>query len=247
MEKAIRDLQGVVYAGNGAPSTYEVGDNVPAAARDELSVRLSALEEALADLTGQVETLTFRLRQQEEQIAKLASGPTPGYGAGTSLPGESAVQNLPSDATGGPADLMGGETPQTIPVDLPDDPDAAFEFAYEAVLAADYDRARRSLEAYIEKFPQSPRTPEAKFLLGEVYLATGANNAAARTFLDHVSTYKDDPRSPEAYLKLGISFARLDRPTEACRVFQVGQRKFTDIPASLRRRYEDEIRKNGCQ
>ncbi|WOI54241.1 tetratricopeptide repeat protein [Parvularcula sp. LCG005] len=284
IENALRDLQGVVYSAEGEirrppvtgtgiggmPADMGPSEMVPGVEQASLSVRLTAIEESMAQLTGQVEQLSYRLRQQEQKLNQLSArsdqplmddGMSGGYDDGGMMPVEpdypigGPVGDQPrptgptplSEPTGGPVDLTRDEPAEEAMVELPDDPDAAYNIAYNAVLAADYDTAERTLEAFVVRFPDEPQTAEAKFLLGEVYLATGANGDAARVFLDHVGTYKDDPRSPEAYLKLGISFARLGRTEEACKVFRAGKSKFPNMPERMSRRYDNEKAAAGCQ
>lgn len=287
MEDALQDLQAVVYAaGRPRIPTENAGTSVvppsgpggiaPTASDAELAIRLSNIEAAMAELTGQVEELAFRLQRQQRTVDQLAGQASNEYGAASTLPDLSdapdpasgsdrfGTQNAPGGTTGAPLDLRGGpdaaattpsgepggpaggSAPNAPSVTLPDDPDAAFEEAFQYVLSADYAQAEANLEAFVEKFPESPQTPEAKYLLGEIYLATGANSEAARVFLDHVSTYKDDPRSPEAYLKLGISFSRLNRPEEACRVFNAGVKKFPDMEQRLMDRFDEERSAASC-
>lgn len=283
VEQQLRDMQGVLYSVERPSQSVPVrGENVsygqeqqrstgtftPGGNQADLSVRLTAVEAELANLTGMMEQMQFQLNQQQQVIARLSGGDSMAMGSSSSgsgmvgpVPGDdpiarAATGQVPSDSTqaptGAPSDLVAGDVPDTtssapaVTVDLPDDPDAAYNMAYNAVLAADYDRAQAALEAYVEKFPESPRTAEAKFLLGEVYLATGANSSAARVFLNHVGQYQDDPRAPEAYLKLGVAFSRLQKPDEACRVFRVGLNKFPNIPDQLRRRYQSEQQAAGC-
>ena len=267
LERAVSDLQGVVYSvepdgrvtRSGALG-QGLGQVQSGAARDEadLVVRLSDLEQEVARLTGRIEELTFRLAEQQRQIETVMdvmSGPGAATGesrAPTAAGGLSANDAAPVSTPGvgeGPQDLSGASMDADIAapsVTLPEDADAAYEMAYEALLAGDYDRAEAAFEAFVEAHPDAVQTPEAKYLLGEIYLATGAYAEAATLFLDHVRTYPDDPRAPEAYLKLGTSFARLDRTEEACKIFTAGERKFPDMPASVRARYAAERGKVTC-
>ncbi|MEM9421745.1 MAG: tetratricopeptide repeat protein [Pseudomonadota bacterium] len=282
LENALKDLQGVVYSvedrqngvtnvpvsyvgtpGLGTTDTSAAAAVVAPGAEAGVSVRLSAMEAALADLTGQVEHLRFQLSQQQTALNRLSASAvqvptaTPGFGGDLSpiSPSEpmKTLPVIPADASGGPTDLVGGAAPAQagaasapVSVTLPDDPEAAYTIAYDALLSADYPRAEAAFKAYVQKFPTASQTPEAKFLLGEVYLATGANSEAAKIFLDHVSTYKNDPRSPEAYLKLGVAFSRLDRPGEACRVFRAGQKKFPGMGQDLKRQYREASAGVSC-
>ncbi len=258
------DYNGASLGSNLPSSGAAASASFPASNPADLAVRITSIEESLQQLTGQVEQLTFRLGRVQSRLDSLdpTLAPTGDEGGMPSFPGGSPFplaedapvsssegQGPQTSPNGGPTDLMGGTdmSAPAITVDLPDESAAAYDVAYQAVLAADYDRAEAALEAFVEKFPASPETPDAKLLLGEIYLATGANGDAARVFLDHVSSYENDPRAADAYLKLGMAFARLDRTADACQIFSVGEEKFPNLSPRLAERYNDEQAAAGCR
>lgn len=264
IENQLRDLQAAVFSVEDQPAELPLrqgtGGANGAASMDpaDVSVRILGIEQSLAELTGKVEEISYRLDRQQRLLDRLENQGGPEYGAPSTLPGVDGART-PDTAGNGPVDLMGGgeptgpadgagaaSEPEAPAVELPDSPDLAFDEAYQSVLAADYEQAEAKLEAFIAKFPESAQTAEAKYLLGEIYLATGANSEAAKVLLDHVSTYPDDPRSPEAYLKLGIAFKRLNRPEEACRVFNAGVKKFPDMESRLSAKYAAERLEANC-
>lgn len=266
LEAEIRDLQSVVYSveRQGAPVRQGPLSTQTASSPNDV-LKIAQLEEEIAQLTGRIEELTFRMANQQRQLDTIMAvlGDTRGGGApgedeapggvadqpreGGPYPAEEGTDFDEERERGNPSDLSAALPPrEEVAVDLPEAEDDAYDVAYEALLAGDYARSEAAFEAYVEQFPDGVRTAEAKYLLGEIYLATGAYAEAATTFLDHVKTYPDDVRAPEAYLKLGTAFARLDRPEEACRVFRVGASKFPQMSASVRARFEAEQRRAGC-
>ena len=285
LEAELRDLQSVVYSAErpGAPvrqGTEPSGRERPVrrdaseparaepslATRPDDVLRIAELEREMAELTGRIEELSFRLAGQQRQVETIlavlgeADAARAGVGAVPSGAEDTDDADLAADADAGededgaPVDLSGGEaatgrqaTAGQSAVSLPDDPDEAYEVAYDALLAGDYARSEAAFEAYLDAFPDGVQAPEAEYLLGEIYLATESYTRAANTFLRHVQSYPDDPRAPEAYLKLGTSFARLDKPEEACRVFRVGRSKFPQMSAGVRARFDAEGRRAECE
>lgn len=273
LESEIRDLQSVVYSRERPTAPIRQGGVIPSgqsASSPQDVVRIAQMEQEIAQLTGRIEELTFRLAGQQRQLDTIMAVLGDTRGGGVSPQGDDADADADAAAvalsetlgdegvdTGGPEDL-GDPAPQpqaqsqaeaqsqAVTVDLPDNEDDAYDIAYEALLAGDYDRSEAAFEAYIAAFPEGVRTAEAKYLLGEIYLATGAYAEAATTFLSHVKLYPKDVRAPEAYLKLGTAFARLDKGDEACKVFRVGQSKFPQMTANVRARFEAESRKAAC-
>ncbi|MBB4660006.1 tol-pal system protein YbgF [Parvularcula dongshanensis] len=252
VEEAVRDLQASVYSVEGGqrPLAAQPAPRQAPAADASTVIRLQELEQQVAELTGRIEELTFRLASQQRQIntmLEVIGTPDPMAGPTVSGAEETDEGAQPQELAEAVQAGEGSTTsePATM-VELPDDPDEAYDVAYEALLAGDYPRAEASFAAYSAKFPEGVRTPEAKYLLGEIYLATGAYKEAASTFLDHVRSYPEDPRAAEAYLKLGTAFARLDRADEACKLFAASESKFPDASQSVKARLSAERNRVGC-
>ena len=156
-------------------------------------------------------------------------------------------------ATGGPVTLGNTSSlpavtePQTdAGVSLTGDVNADYDSAFNALLNGDYQLAEKSFSAFLEAYPDDPRSADAQFRLGEIYLATGANTEAARAFLNHVRTWPRDARAPESYLKLGTAYSRLGKTDEACKIFAVMDGKFPNASASVKQRLAVERGNAGC-
>jgi len=132
-------------------------------------------------------------------------------------------------------------------VELPLNPDEAFEYASSFLTRSDYPNARRAFELYVAAFPNHPRTADAQFRLGEIYLATGANAEAADAFIAHIRQYPNNGRAAEAYLKLGTAFARLQKNSEACQVFKSMRGKFPNAAPAVQQRAEAEMARINCR
>lgn len=217
-----------------------------------LTVRMSQLEREIQDLTGRVEELSYKLEQANQRldaVTQAMSVGQPAAGTGPSgAPGASA--------NGGPVDLSSGATPGQqgatedggpASVELPFDPEAAFDYASGFLLQGDYARAREAFELYLQAFPNHPRTADAQFRLGEIYLATGANAEAADAFIKHIKNYPNDPRAAEAYLKLGTAFSRLKQPDQACKVFKSMKSKFPNAAPAVTQRADIEMARINCK
>jgi tol-pal system protein YbgF len=257
IEEQLRDLQGAVFGQDreGAPVRFQ-GAN-PAGAQEgaadpqvnaETLVRIGALEREIQRLTGEIEQLSFQMRQQQQVMQELYAAVYPdGDGPGLSLNQQQDVVRSGGSldpVTGGPVDLVGGGAAgDALPTYA--NAEAAFAAGRSALLEARYADAERAFLALTEQFPDSDRAGDATYYLGETYLAQGDLGAAARTFLDFVRNYPDNPRAAEAHLKLGQAFARADKVNEACRVWARGLQTYRDADESLRRRMED-MRDTTC-
>ncbi len=205
------------------------------------ALRIGQLEEQIQSLTGRVEQLTYDLDQANAKLAAVTAA----------LSGGAAVAGGPSP--GAPTDLGAGDpiadriVGAAPAIELPADPDAAFDYAASFLMSGDYARAQAAFELYLKAFPNHPRTPDAQFRLGEIYLAQGANADAADAFIAHIKKYPNDPRAPEAYLKLGSAFARMQQNAEACKVFKALKSKYPNATPVVLQRADVEMSRIGCQ
>lgn len=240
------------------------------AAHREALVKISQLERQNQLLTGRLEELSHELDQANRRLESISAA-LAGDGTMGSADGElSGPRDFGSSPSGGPVDLTGRNAPaagddpiadqiagQTRDpggdsvgggdVSLPLDPEAAFDYASQFILAGDYQRAKAAFTLYLEAFPNHSRTPDAQFRLGEIHLALEENAAAADAFIAHIRNYPNNGRSAEAYLKLGTAFARLDKPTEACTVFKTMKSKHPNAPRAVLQRADLEMARIDCQ
>ena len=236
------------------------------AGQSAATVRISQLEREIQMLTGRIEELTFQLDQANmrlDAVSAALAGDGAGGGAGAAESGLAfgAPGGAPA-ASGGPVDLTAGDpiadeiSRSQAPaasnafagdVTLPLDPSAAFTYASQFLLQGDYPRAKEAFELYLEAFPNHSRTADAQFRLGDIHLALGDNAAAADAFIAHIRNYPNDPRAAEAYLKLGTAFSRLERPDEACTVFQTLKTKFPNAAGPVMQRADTEMARIDCQ
>lgn len=250
IEQQLLDLQGSVYgeaSASGANVRYQGANPNPSAqvsvgSGADFAVRIGALESEIQRLTGEVERLTFDLRQQQEMFNRFLETANPEFlNAMSSADGPAPTSNGGSNVSG-PIDLIGGQEPEDGGFK---DPDTAFRAGRNALLEARYDEAELAFVTLIDDFPNDALAPDATFYLGETYLAQGDLGASARTFLDFIRTYPDNERAPEAHLKLGQAFARADKRNEACRVWERGLNNYRRMDGDMRRRISD-VQESTC-
>jgi tol-pal system protein YbgF len=212
----------------------------------EANAKIDRLEAEVRSLTGRVEELTFQLEQARARLDSVSAA----------LAGD-APQPL-AGAPAGPNDLIANEISRAAPggapgagaaadVALPLDPEAAFSYASDFLLAGDYARAERAFQMFVESFPNHPRTADARFRLGEVYLANSKNTEAADAFIAFIRAYPQSARGAEAYLKLGTAFSRLSKPDEACKVFKTLKSKYPNAAPAVLQRTDVEMGKISCR
>jgi tol-pal system protein YbgF len=192
----------------------EIGDKGPAL------VRIDALEEELRRLTGDVESLQFRIEQivqdgtnriadLEFRLVELEGGDLSQLGKTTTLGGG----DIPADSVPvAVADTPGGGGEAELAVAEQED----FDAAKRALDAADYVAASEKFLSFIDTYPGSPLTGEAYFWRGESLAALSDWKNAARSYLESFSGSPLNPKAPDAFYKLGVSLGKLSQVDAAC-------------------------------
>lgn len=239
LEQEMRAVQRRVFPGGRAQfvepeiqpqqSQPDLAGRPGADALSNLSARVDALETQLRTLTGQVEEQDFRTRQLEQQLGELRTdlrgrldrieqqGAAP---VAVTPPPPTSPGRLPRPTEEpAPPPAEPPAEPEAAPAPAGDPAEAAYNAGYRLWNARQYGEAQRALEAAATQYPNSRWTSWARNLQGRAYLDDDKPATAARIFL---ANYQDNPRGDRAadsLYFLGQSLARLDRRTEACRVY----------------------------
>ena len=119
------------------------------------------------------------------------------------------------------------------------------DFAEDAGLQ---EEAINGFQNLAESWPQHELAADALYWIGEILYIREEYEAAAKAFLDVVKTYPSSPRAVGSMLKLGVTMRLLEKPENACAVFD--ELLFTDRygkpSQSERRRIDLERRLAGC-
>jgi tol-pal system protein YbgF len=92
---------------------------------------------------------------------------------------------------------------------IPDDKEGLWREAQTRLNSGMRDDARRFFRAFIQRFPQDPRAPQAQIFLGQSFSVEGKHTQAAAEFQKVLDTYKNSPEVPEAMWLLAQSFVEL--------------------------------------
>jgi TolA-binding protein len=207
-----------------------------------LVARVDALESQLRTLTGQVEDQSFRTRQLEDQMARLrldlqaridrleqpgANQPAPPTRASNAArPADAAPASAPPDT----------ETPAPTPQRPADPAEEAYNGGYRLWNNRQFGEAQQALEAAATRYPDSRWTSWMRNLQGRAYLDDNKPATAARIFL---ANYQDNPRGERAadsLYYLGQALTRLNRRSEACRVYGELEQVYPNMRDFIRQR-----------
>lgn len=168
---------------------------------EELEFRI---DRVVADGTNRVGDLEFRLCEMEPgcDIAGLEPGDT----LGGVTPSTGGVTNP------GAGDGEGETDGPQLAVGERDD----FERAQAAFEAGEHAQAAEQLATFLDDYPGSPLSGQARLLRGRALEADGQQSAAARAFLDTFSAAPDGPEAAQALYLLGRALGRLGQTEDAC-------------------------------
>ncbi len=211
-----------------------------------LTGRLDAMEAQLRDLTRQIEENDFRSRRIEQQVTQLRADLE---GRVTRL--ESRPEPAPAEAaqpgtTSTPAAGDDVPTSSSAPSTRADPAEEAYNAGFRLWEQRRYAEAQAALEQAATRHPRSRWASWARNLQGRAYLDDGKPATAARVFL---ANYQENPRGERAadsLFFLGEALTRLNRRTEACRVYDELAEVYPNMRDYLRQRVPAARRAANC-
>jgi tol-pal system protein YbgF len=149
---------------------------------------------------------------------------------------------------GGTASNAPAGADNTIVAALPqtDDPKSLYDQAYQLFLSGDYRSAEAAFRSHVERFPNDPANPDARYWLGESLYGLGRYQQAASVFLDNHKQYPDAKKSPENLLKLGMTLARMKDHEVACATFSSVTSRYPNVSQAVKERVKNERAANKC-
>jgi len=203
-------------------------------ALSSLTARVDALEAQLRSLTGQVEEASHRSREVEDQITRLRAEL-----AGRIERLEAAPRPAAEPAPARPRPQPAAAEPEApAPAAAPAAPTAeeAYNAGFRLWNEHRYAEAAAALDAAAQRYPNTRWTSWMRNLQGRAQLDDNKPATAARILL---SNYQDNPRGERAadsLFYLGQALTRLNRRTEACRVYDELASVYPEMRAEIRRR-----------
>lgn len=263
LERDVNFVQKQVYTGaagdpNGMPATTGAG----AAA---LEVRISAMEEQLRAMRGQVETAQFASGEAQRNVAKLKEDMEYRLGALEQAQSAAAVAAQAAPAAPAVEEPVAEEPMVQVKPDVPasyqpsapaaaaatgaDFPDSntAYNAAFKELNGKNYGAAATKFDAFVRTYPKDPLTSNAYYWLGESYYARGDYTRAAEGFRKGFESNPQGQKAPDNLLKLAMSLDNIKRTSEACIVLGQVVGKYGDTAPRTKQRAEAERSRMQCK
>lgn len=227
--------------------------------------RLSALEDQMRAMNGQLEQLGYAIRRLDQNVQRMQSDNdqrltklevtvgTMGAAAETHpvLPNQAGIM----EGTLGALRQRDGHitgainAPQSPPLPDPGEemsPEDQYDRAYAKLLQADYDGAEKDFKDFIEEYPSDKMNYSAKYFHAEALYGRGRFSEAATGFADTFKQNPQGPKAPDSLLKLSMSLAALNKAADACTALAELRQKYPAARASVKNLASEQRIKLKC-
>jgi tol-pal system protein YbgF len=224
MEKVVRELRAIVFQGRdtGKPVVVQTAETDAQIAA--MSDKLGDLEQTLTRLNGQNETLTHDLDQ-----ARRANEAQKTRADALDQRLAALEKRIADQEAAAVAAVPAPPPPPSASVD----PAQAFKQARQLLLDGDYGAAEQAFAGYVDAYPDSAKTPEARYWLGETQFVREAYGDAAGSYLGAVRGWPQTSWAPDAVLKLSRSLVALKKPADACKTLDELARRYPKAPSAV--------------
>lgn len=258
LERDVNFVQKQVYTGASAgdPNAMPVATGAGTA---QLEVRISAMEEQLRAMRGQVETAQFQSGEALRNVQKLKEDMEYRLGALEQAQSAAAVAaQTDTTATAETPEEHVAEVKPDVPAsyqpsaaaatgaDFPDS-NAAYNAAFKELNGKNYSEAATKFDAFVRKYPKDPLTSNAYYWLGESYYARGDYTRAAEGFRKGFESNPQGQKAPDNLLKLAMSLDNIKRTSEACIVLGQVVGKYGESAPRTKERAEAERSRMQCK
>jgi len=235
MEKVVRELRSIVYQfkQTGKPVVVQPADTD--ARMQDLTNRLSDLEQSLTRINGAFDTTAHELDEARRANTDLQ--------AQVKALGDRLTAIEQRAAAAPPAAAAEQPAPAAAPLASASD---AFSKARELMLAGDYDAAESAFGAYVQTYPDTPRTPEARYWWGKTLSVKGAHAQAASAYIGAIRGWPKTSWAPDAVGELARSLVTLNKPGDACAALAELAKRYPKAPAAVTGRAAATARQAKC-
>lgn len=273
-EKALRELRQIVLKAKAQGNPVTVKDAGPDPEVQALQQRVNDLEETLRKQTGQMEesahaaqlaakaaadasdankALTARLDALEKQQQAVAAA------APVGAPPEAAPPAAVAEGPGVLGTIRGrrgaaaaAAASQDIEADPtiksgPGDEQSAYKAARQTLDSGDYVGGAAALQAYLDRYPTSPRAPEANYWLGRTLGLRDMQKEAAAAYARALKGWPKTAWAGDAVVRLSSTLVELKDNSTACKaVAEFDTRYGATASASVKGRAKDVRARAAC-
>lgn len=261
-----RQQERLRLSGNGSAPANEDSGGGNDIGNAQTNVRISALEQEIKILRGQLEEKGFETQKLADEMERFKKDTefrlteiekTSAPAAATEVPAADTpvAPEKPDSATkASPAkklDISVKTTPE-----LPETPAAPaagetprdhYNYAFRLLNQNQYDDASKSFSDFVKKFPKDPLVGNAYYWQGETFYIRKDYAKAADHFRQGFESMPNGPKAGDNLLKLGMSLAALKKKEEACVVLSQVMSKYKTASANIAAKAQAEHKRIACE
>ncbi|WP_309642923.1 tol-pal system protein YbgF [Phenylobacterium sp.] len=228
MEQVMRELRAIVFQGRDSGKPVVIQPAETDYQLQELTRRLGELEQSLTRMTGDLETAN-----RDGEVARRENEVLKGQIKSLSdkiaaLETRTAAAEVPVDA-GAPAPELSGAPPMQTATET-------FNQARQLMLSGDYDGAEAGFRAYVARYGDSLKAPEARYWLGKTLSARAAHADAAGAYIGAIRGWPATPWAPDAVVELARALIQIKKPVDACQTLAEFARRYPKAAPAVQNR-----------
>lgn len=229
LEKEMRAVQRKVFPNGSSlfepeikPAEQKAGtSSTTSTPVSDLIARVDALERSLANITGQVEKNSFRLKQIEDKMASGNATETAAVSAKAEADKTETKKAPDPERVEGVAAIVKPETGDAA--------EDSYIYGYRLWDAKFYPEAQSQLKKTFESYPKHRRASFAQNLLGRAYLDDGKPALASVALYENYQKRPRGERAPDSLYFLSTALVQLNKKDDACRVLAELQDVYPEI------------------
>jgi tol-pal system protein YbgF len=238
IERDMQTLSRSVFKGDVPPPSMQQGAPSNTAA---IEMRLNQIEDQLRRVTGMIEENAFRIRQMDNAGGMTSNQPMQPQRPTPPPPSNFGQQETPSFAVDNRPYQLG-----TLNNNSGDSPAGMYDQAFAYLQTNDYASAGETFDQFLTQYPDHSLVANAKYWLGETYMARSDYQAASRAFARYFKDHPEGSRAPDSLLKLAESLNEQGMSNEACLTLTELKNRFPDASPSIQGQADDHMMSYGC-
>lgn len=229
MDKAIKEMRAIVFKGRdtGKPVVVEMVDTDARLA--EFANRLGDLEQSLTKINASLETTSHELDQARRANQALSAQVKTLTDRLAAIEQKQAAAETAAASPPAPVEPPSPAAAQASATE-------AFGHARQLMLSGDYEGAEGAFRAYVQTYPDAPRTPEARYWWGKTLAVKGGHADAATAYIGAIRGWPQTAWAPDAVVELARELVALKKPADACQTLAEVPKHYPKAPAAVKAR-----------
>lgn len=255
LENRLRGAGGPAVTSGAAPSSSD------RALLADLAAKIGTVERQMRSLTGRLEEIEFRLRQQDQAMERLRQemdlqqqamiqsqlDAAQQSSQASSVPPAGGQPPVSQPASAGTPPSTATPEPTAPAIALPEgDENAQYQYAFDFIKGNDLENGFTAMDLFLKANPAGSLAGNAKFWLGRIHLRQGRMPQAAQQLLALIEEHPNHDKRTDALVDLADVLIALDSASDACNALAEFRRSEDKASPRLKARAARTATSAGC-